>query len=145
MNILLLFPITFHLSNQFSSASPSPHIFLCQLILKGLTRRSYLIIEIRATCCYLLARFIDSQSPHKWQISMMRECIFLMFYCLEAIISHTIGHLLYLYIQFLSSQVSLKSYCKEINRWIIGLERVLQHHIHSLKVKQQNMKTISGG
>ena len=59
-----------------------------------------------------------------------------------AIMTHTIGQLLNLHGQFLSSHIGLSSYCK-INILIIGLDRVLLHHLHGLEVKWQNIETKS--
>ena len=71
-----------------------------------LTTRSYQIIRFKATCCagFLTAKLLINGR-------FLCVCVFLMFHCLDCI-SHTIGQLLNLYIQFLSSHVGPSSYCK---------------------------------
>ena len=104
-----------------------------------MTGRSYLIIKIRVTVVTgLLTANLLNNGKFLWC-----ACVFLMFLCFEAIMSHTIRQLLDLHIKFFPSQVGTSSYCK-INISVFGLERVLLHLLYGLEVEQQYIETKSG-
>ena len=133
---------TFYLSNQLTYLPQFTTFPIYQLILKGitstpcLTGRSYLIIKIRVTVVTgLLTANLLNNGKFLWC-----ACVFLMFLCFEAIMSHTIRQLLDLHIKFFPSQVGTSSYCK-INISVFGLERVLLHLLYGLEVEQQYIKT----